>query len=108
MLVAGKYKMHEKMQVVPDAEPQVVLVVEDDGLISYMTATCLRNAGYLVLELASGRRGRQLAWPRRSCRHSPDGHRPRSRIKRLGRRGCLQSRASADACHLCFGHLPLS
>jgi CheY-like chemotaxis protein len=39
---------------VRDAEPQVVLVVEDDGLISHMTATCLRDAGYLVLELASG------------------------------------------------------
>ena len=36
------------------AEPPVVLVVEDDGLISHMTATCLRDAGYLVLELASG------------------------------------------------------
>lgn len=35
-------------------EPRVVLVVEDDGLISHMTATCLRDAGYLVLELASG------------------------------------------------------
>jgi two-component system OmpR family response regulator len=42
------------MQAVQDAEPRVVLVVEDDGLISYMTATCLRDAGYLVLELASG------------------------------------------------------
>ncbi len=37
-----------------DAEPGVVLVVEDDGLISHMTASCLREAGYLVLELASG------------------------------------------------------
>jgi CheY-like chemotaxis protein len=35
-------------------EPPVVLVVEDDGLISHMTASCLRDAGYLVLELASG------------------------------------------------------
>jgi CheY-like chemotaxis protein len=39
---------------VHDAEPPVVLVVEDDGLISHMTASCLREAGYLVLELASG------------------------------------------------------
>jgi two-component system, OmpR family, response regulator len=31
-----------------------VLVVEDDGLISHMTASCLREAGYLVLELALG------------------------------------------------------
>lgn len=36
------------------AEPLVVLVVEDDRRVSDMTATCLRDAGYLVLEIASG------------------------------------------------------
>lgn len=38
-----------------DAGPLVVLlVVEDEWLISTMIATCLRNAGYLALEVASG------------------------------------------------------
>jgi CheY-like chemotaxis protein len=32
----------------------VVLVVEDEWLVSDMTATCLRDAGYLVLEIATG------------------------------------------------------
>jgi CheY-like chemotaxis protein len=39
---------------VHDAGPMVVLVVEDEWLVSDMTATCLRDAGYLVLEIASG------------------------------------------------------
>ncbi|MFM9846425.1 MAG: response regulator [Hyphomicrobiaceae bacterium] len=36
------------------AEPMVVLVVEDEWLVSDMTATCLRDAGYLALEIATG------------------------------------------------------
>lgn len=37
-----------------DAEPLVVLVVEDEWLISDMIASSLRDAGYLVLEIGSG------------------------------------------------------
>jgi PleD family two-component response regulator len=43
-----------RMEAVPGAESLVVLVVEDDWFVSDMTATCLREAGYLVLEIATG------------------------------------------------------
>lgn len=37
-----------------DARPLVVLVVEDEWLISDMIATSLRDAGFLALEIATG------------------------------------------------------
>jgi CheY-like chemotaxis protein len=39
---------------VHDAGPLVVLVVEDEWLVSDMIATHLRDAGYLALEIATG------------------------------------------------------
>lgn len=54
MLVAFLYPRCKKDVAVHGAGPLVVLVVEDEWLISNLIATHLRDAGYLALEVASG------------------------------------------------------